>query len=110
MRLPYWNTILPKDSSVEICAAHSGRVNSGMIRGPRLRICQDSLARRACRYPGEILFAIGERWRCPARVRAKMGTWTVGQFVVAQKTSVVVLSEVIAECEDGHRSCAGDTR
>ena len=31
-----------------------------------------------------------------------MGTWTVGQFVVAQKTSVVVV-QVIAGCEDERR-------
>jgi len=79
MRLPYWNTILPKDSPVEICAAHSGSVNSGMIRGPRLRICQDSLARRACRYPGEILFAIGEMEvsRQSPRENGHLDSWTV---------------------------------
>lgn len=43
------------------------------------------LARRVCRYLGEILFAIVERDGSVPPVRAKMGTWTVGQFVVAQE-------------------------
>lgn len=36
-----------------------------------------------------------------------MGTWTVGQFVVAQKTSVVVV-QVIAGCEDERRGLCGE--
>lgn len=58
-------------------------------------ICQDWAARCACRYSGEILFAIAKRWKCSASVRAKMGTWTVGQFVVGQKTSVVVVVVIV---------------
>lgn len=53
---------------------------------------------------------IGEGWRCPARARAKIGTWTVGQFVVAQKTSVVVVVQVIAECEDEDEDVEGARR
>lgn len=69
------------DSLVEIRAARSGRVNSndtGERKGPRLRICQDSLARRVCRYLGKILFAI---------VKGEMSRWSARKWVLGQLDS-----------------------
>lgn len=78
----------------DMCSARSNRVNL-IYRGKEDR-ARDRARIRICHRPRdddvpvvgtaeEILFAIGERDEGVSPARAKMGTWTVGQFCVVEK-------------------------